>query len=180
VGDYFNNTVIGAVEGIKMGRTLDYFNNLVVDVIDVGIAAPEDGAQVFNNTIVGSDNIGISAGGRGAIVIDNIIADAEDPIEARRALTARNLVGNADAIGFVSSDAYSLAADSPAVNAGNRCGWIPAVDSAGGTRPSGGRVDIGAFEHGAVASSPGARPPERLVYDCSLERPIRRASRYVV
>ena len=70
VGDYYNNTVIGAVEGIRMGRRLEspatrYFNNLVIDVIDVGIDASEDGAQIFNNIVAGSLGFGISASGQG-------------------------------------------------------------------------------------------------------------------
>ena len=50
VGDFYNNTVIGAVEGIRANRELAspgtrYFNNLVIDVVDVGIEASEDGAR---------------------------------------------------------------------------------------------------------------------------------------
>ncbi len=97
VGDYYNNTVIGAVEGIRMGRRLEspatrYFNNLVIDVIDVGIDASEDGAQIFNNFVAGSLGFGISASGQGAVVTGNIVAEARRPIHVRTGHEAENII----------------------------------------------------------------------------------------
>lgn len=89
VGDFYSNTVIGAVEGIRMGRPLEsaatrYFNNLVIDVIDVGIEAKEDGAEIFNNMVAISSGYGIRARGEGSIVAGNIVIDAQDPIQVKR------------------------------------------------------------------------------------------------
>jgi hypothetical protein len=103
VGDYYNNIIIGAVEGIRMGRELDsvatrYFNNLVIDVIDVGIEADEDGAQIFNNIVAVSDGYGIRAKGVGATVTNNIVAEATDPIDVKRGLAADNIIVDAGRI----------------------------------------------------------------------------------
>ena len=84
VGDFYNNTVVGAVEGIRMGRTLEaattrYFNNLVIDVTDVGIEADDDGAQIFSNIVALSDGYGIRAKGHEAIVSNNIVSILSRP-----------------------------------------------------------------------------------------------------
>jgi hypothetical protein len=97
VGDYYSNTVVGAVEGIRMGRTIPsaktrYFNNLIVNVVDVGIGADEHGAQIFNNMVVTSRGAGIQASGKDASVSDNIVVSAAVPINVSRGTAARNLI----------------------------------------------------------------------------------------
>ena len=97
VGDFYNNTVIGAVEGIRANRELEspetrYFNNLVIDVIDVGIEASEDGAQIYNNMVVMSSGAGIRARGEGALVVDNVVIEASDPIDMRRGQVGENII----------------------------------------------------------------------------------------
>jgi hypothetical protein len=97
VGDYYNNTVIGAVEGIRASRKLEsaetrYFNNLVIGVIDVGIEAAEDGAQIYNNMVAVSSGAGIRAQGKGALVADNIVIEAYDPIDVRRGQVGENII----------------------------------------------------------------------------------------
>ena len=97
VGDYYNNTVIGAVEGIRASRKLEtpetrYFNNLVIGVIDVGIEAAEDGAQIYNNMVAVSSGAGIRAQGVGALVADNIVIEAYDPIDVRRGQVGENII----------------------------------------------------------------------------------------
>jgi hypothetical protein len=72
-----------------MGRPLEsaatrYFNNLVIDVIDVGIEAKEDGAEIFNNMVAISSGYGIRARGEGSIVAGNIVIDALHPIQVKR------------------------------------------------------------------------------------------------
>ena len=103
VGDYYNNTVIGAVEGIRANRELAspgtrYFNNLVIDVIDVGIEASEDGAQIYNNMVAMSSGAGIRAKGEGALVADNIVIEAYDPIDVRRGQVGENIIVDAGRI----------------------------------------------------------------------------------
>jgi hypothetical protein len=97
VGDYYNNTIVGAVEGIRMGRTIPsaatrYFNNLVADVVDVGIEADEAEAQIFNNMVVTSAGAGIRATGRGAAVSRNVVVAAHLPLDVTRGTAAANLV----------------------------------------------------------------------------------------
>jgi hypothetical protein len=97
VGDYYSNTVVGAVEGIRMGRTIPsaktrYYNNLVADVVDVGIEADETGAQVFNNMVVSSAGAGIRATGRGASVSNNVVVAAAVPLDVTRGTATGNLV----------------------------------------------------------------------------------------
>ena len=97
VGDYYNNTVIGAVEGIRASRKLEapetrYFNNLVIGVIDVGIEAAEDGAQIYDNMVAVSSGAGIRAQGIGALVADNIVIEAYDPIDVRRGQVGENII----------------------------------------------------------------------------------------
>jgi hypothetical protein len=185
VGLFFNNTVIGAVEGIRMGRPLpwpqtQYFNNLVVDVVDVGIDAPEPGARVYHNTVVDSETVGISVRGPGSFVEHNIIAGAAEPLEVRDAVLRGNLVASsADAIGFadVTNDDYRLTITSPAVDivpvaAAVSCDaettrfpkWAltptsPPTDRDDHFRPAGCKVDLGAFELGSSANQalPGSR-----------------------
>ena len=103
VGDYYNNTVIGAVEGIRANRELEspatrYYNNLVIGVIDVGIEASEDGAQIFNNMVVLSSEAGIRALGEGALVADNIVAEARRPIVVRKGRVGENIIVDAGRI----------------------------------------------------------------------------------
>ena len=71
-GDYYNNTIIGGVEGIRMDRVLPvdptrYFNNLVVGVKSVGIQTSQDHAAIYNNTIVRQPG-GRDQGHRGGLV----------------------------------------------------------------------------------------------------------------
>jgi hypothetical protein len=103
VGDYYNNTVIGAVEGIRANRSLEspttrYFNNLVIDVIDVGIEASEDGAQIYNNMVVVSSGAGIRADGEGALVANNVVIEASDAIDVRRGQIGENIIVEAGRI----------------------------------------------------------------------------------
>jgi hypothetical protein len=102
VGDYYDNVVISAVEGIRMGRPLDaantrYFNNLVLDTIDVGIEASEAGALVSNNVVIGVDGVGIRADGGDGVVSGNIVADTGTAMDLRNAVALRNVVGPATA-----------------------------------------------------------------------------------
>jgi len=97
VGDYYNNTVIGAVEGIRANRELPspgtrYFNNLVIDVVDVGIEASEDGAQIFNNMVAMSSGTGIRAKGEGALVADNVVVEAHRPIVVNKGRVGENII----------------------------------------------------------------------------------------
>jgi hypothetical protein len=97
VGDYYSNTVVGAVEGIRMGRTIPnattrYFNNLVAGVVDVGIEADETGAQIFNNMVVSSAGAGIRATGRGASVSKNVVVASVLPLDVTRGTATGNLV----------------------------------------------------------------------------------------
>ena len=97
VGDYYNNTVIGAVEGIRANRELPspgtrYFNNLVIDVVDVGIEASEDGAQIYNNMVAMSSGTGIRAKGDGAIVADNVVVEAHRPIVVNKGHVGENII----------------------------------------------------------------------------------------
>jgi hypothetical protein len=97
VGDYYSNTIVGAVEGIRMGRTIPsaktrYFNNLVASVVDVGIEADEAGAQVFNNMVVSSAGAGIRATGKGASVSRNVVVSAAVPLDVTRGTATGNVV----------------------------------------------------------------------------------------
>jgi hypothetical protein len=99
VGDYYNNTVIQAVEGIRTGRRLEspgtgtrYFNNLVIDVVDVGIEASEDGAQIYNNIVAVSQRVGISALGRDTVVARNIVAEAQVPFQVDHGQSDQNFI----------------------------------------------------------------------------------------
>jgi hypothetical protein len=176
VGHFFNNTVIGAVEGIRMGRPLPwpqtrYYNNLVVGTVDVGIDAPEPGARVYQNTVVDVQGIGIRVKGHSSVVEHNIIAAAGEPLSFRDAVLNGNLVAaTPDQVGFadVANDDYRLTASSPAVDvlpaaAPLSCevdvtvypkqsvapAW-PMTDRDDRFRPSGCRVDLGAFEYGSL------------------------------
>jgi hypothetical protein len=96
VGDYYGNTIVGAVEGIRMARTIPsattrYFNNLVADVVDVGIEADEAGAQIFDNMVVASQGAGIRATGRGATVSDNVVVATALSLDVTRGTAQRNL-----------------------------------------------------------------------------------------
>jgi hypothetical protein len=182
VGHYFNNTVLGAVEGIRMGRPLPwpgtrYYNNLVVDVVDVGIDAPEAGARIYHNTVVGSQEVGISATGSGSTVAYNIVADAGVPLETREARVVDNLIGARSEVGFADPIAgdYRLTAISSAVDAVQvatsfSCHaevslypkWTPAAtgprtDRDDRSRPAGCRIDLGAFEYGSSAMAASRR-----------------------
>jgi Right handed beta helix region len=175
VGHFFNNTVVGAVEGIRMGRPLPgpqthYYNNLVVDVIDVGIDAPEPGAWVYHNTVVNSQGVGIKATGADSLVENNIIAGAGEPLKVREAVVSSNLLAlAASEVGFadMSNGDYRLTAVSPAVDvvpvsAALSCdveltmfpksaqtpAW-PLADREDHSRPAGCKVDLGAFEFGS-------------------------------
>lgn len=176
VGHFFNNTVIGAVEGIRMGRPLPapqtlYYNNLVVGTIDVGIDAPEPGARVYQNTVVDVDGVGIRVRGPGSVVANNIIAAAGEPLSFRDAVLTGNLVAStAEEVGFADPAAgdYRLTASSPAVDvlpasAPISCDvdvtvfpkrviaaqW-PETDREDRFRPSGCGLDLGAFEYGTL------------------------------
>jgi hypothetical protein len=97
VGDYYGNTIVGAVEGIRMGRTIPsaatrYYNNLVANVVDVGIEADETGAQIFNNMVVSSAGAGIRATGKGATVSKNVVVVAAVPLDVTRGTATGNLI----------------------------------------------------------------------------------------
>jgi len=97
VGDFYNNTVIGAVEGIRENRELEsphtrYFNNLVIDVIDVGIEASEDGAQIYNNMVALSSGAGIRAKGDETLVAGNVVIEASDPLAVKRGQVGENII----------------------------------------------------------------------------------------
>ncbi len=181
-GDYYNNTVVGGVEGIRMGRDLDaagtrYFNNVVVGALKVGIEASEDGTMVFNNTVISGGDLGIKTSGENTYVADNIVADTKRPILVRSGADVRNLVATDVAeVGFVNADDgdYRLANQSPALDAGVVIAGMPcgatdlrpvrhsgsyapaAFDHDWNPRPAGCRTDLGAFER---ASTP---PRSRL------------------
>lgn len=97
VGDYYNNTVIGAVEGIRANRELEspqtrYFNNLVIGVTDVGIEASEDGALIYNNMVALSSGVGIRARGNETLVAGNIVIEAYDPFDVKRGQVGENII----------------------------------------------------------------------------------------
>lgn len=154
VGEYYNNLIVGSVEGIKMGRDLPnagtrYYNNLIVGVRTVGLEASETGALVYNNTIVGGE-VGIRVLSDDARVFDNIVVDVSGtPIEAGPSAIGRNVVGSSVAAGFVdrARGDFRLARYSPAVDAGRRQGTFPAFDHDDLPRPQGVRTDLGAFEY---------------------------------
>ncbi len=180
-GDYYNNTIIGGVEGIRMDRVLPvdptrYFNNLVVGVKSVGIQTSQDHAAIYNNTIVDSQGDGIKVTGASSYVADNIIAGAAHPLGVRDGVELRNIAAATDRIGFVdpANGDYRLLATSTAVNAGpptgrfpcgaddmrtarwSRVNRVPHFDHDRVGRPSGCLSDIGAFEY-VPASSAGPR-----------------------
>ena len=180
-GDYYNNTIIGGVEGIRMDRVLPvdptrYFNNLVVGVKSVGIQTSQDHAAIYNNTIVDSQGDGIKVTGAGSYVADNIIAGAAHPLGVRDGVELRNIAAATDRIGFVdpANGDYRLLATSAAVNAGppigrfpcgaddmraarwSRVNRVPHFDHDRVGRPSGCLSDIGAFEY-VPAGSAGPR-----------------------
>jgi hypothetical protein len=159
-----------------MGRPLPwpqtrYYNNLVVGTVDVGIDAPEPGARVYQNTVVDVQGIGIRVKGHSSVVEHNIIAAAGEPLSFRDAVLNGNLVAaTPDEVGFadVANDDYRLTASSPAVDvlpaaAPLSCevdvtvypkqsvapAW-PMTDRDDRFRPSGCRVDLGAFEYGSL------------------------------
>lgn len=182
VGDYYNNTIIGGVEGIRMGRELEspgtrYFNNLVIGASQVGIEASEDGTMIFNNTVISIADLGIKTTGEAAYVADNIVADTKRPILIRSGADLRNLVVTDPAeAGFVDAAAgdYRLRNTSVAVDAGQEVSGMPCAandarpvrlphtrgavsyDHDWNARPAGCRIDLGAFER---ASTP---PRSRL------------------
>jgi hypothetical protein len=176
VGHFFNNTVIGAVEGIRMGRPLPaprtrYYNNLVVGTIDVGIDAPEPGASVYQNTVVDIEGVGIRVEGPGSVVQNNIVAAAGEPLSFGDAVLTGNLIASTvDGVGFAdpADGDYRLTSASSAVDvvpaaAPLSCDldvtvfpkravalpW-PMTDRDDRVRPSGCGVDLGAFEYGAL------------------------------
>jgi hypothetical protein len=169
-GDYYSNTVIGAVEGIRMGRGLDwpgtrYYNNVIANVVDVGIEAEEDGATIMNNTVVGSQKVGISAPGVASYVAGNLVVDAKFPLLVAGQAT-RNMVTTAARASFVAPTAWDfrIRANSPAIDAGPVpgpiiCGteYVRApkertrveasdLDRADGPRMIGCQTDAGAYE----------------------------------
>ncbi len=184
-GDYYNNTVIGGVEGIRMDRVLPvgathYFNNLVVGVSSVGIQTSQDHAAIYNNTIVDSRGDGIKVTGAGSYVADNIVAGAAHPLGVRDGVELRNIAAATDRIGFVdpTNGDYRLLASSEAVDAGQPVGgflcgaddmrtarWstvnrVPHFDHDGVGRPSGCLSDLGAFEYVPSSSAaPHTSPP---------------------
>jgi hypothetical protein len=161
VGEYYNNYVENAIEGISMGRILSspgtrYFNNIVVGA-RVGITAPEEDALIFNNTVVGSELVGINAPGARAQVFDNIVADtAGTPLQGPAPNLFNNLVGSGAAVGFVdpAGGDYHLRAGSPAVEGGRSVGIFPSADYDGTSRPQGARTDLGAYEYVAPPAAP--------------------------
>lgn len=182
VGDYYNNTIIGGVEGIRMGRDLDspgtrYFNNLVIGPMKVGIEASEAGAMVFNNTVISAPDLGIKTSGEEAYVADNLVVATKRPILMRSGSDVRNIiVDELDDAHFMEAGAgdYRLRNTSPAVDAGlpvagmpcdademrparvSGVHFAPAYDHDWQPRPSGCTTDVGAFER---ASAP---PRSRL------------------
>ncbi len=181
-GDFYNNTVLGGVEGIRMDRVLPhatnrYFNNLLVGPSAVGIQTAQDGAAIFNNTIVNTPGVGIKATGAASNVADNIIAGAAHPLAIRDGKTLRNLIVATDKVGFVDPTGgdYHLTPLSPAVDAGATTGILPCgtddahkprrapleqalgFDHDGLGRPGGCRSDLGAFER--VRGVSGQRAP---------------------
>jgi hypothetical protein len=185
VGHFFNNTVIGAVEGIRMGRPLPwpqthYYNNLVVGTITVGIDAPEPGARVYQNTVVDVEGVGIKVRGPESVVENNIVAGAGVPLELGAVEAVRNLVaGTSSLVGFADPlegdyrlTAFSRAVDAVPVAEGplgcdvevarfpkvvRREMW-PLTDRNDLPRPSGCRLDLGAFEHGSAPVAPSRDP----------------------
>jgi hypothetical protein len=185
VGHFFNNTVIGAVEGIRMGRPLPwpqthYYNNLVVGTIDVGIDAPEPGARVYQNTVVDVRGVGIKVRGPESVVENNIVAGTGVPLQFGAVADVRNLVARAVAlVGFANPvegdyrlNAFSRAVDAVPVADGplacnveitmfpkvvHNAPW-PLWDRDDLPRPSGCWLDLGAFEY---ASSPVSPPRGR-------------------
>lgn len=154
VGEYYNNLIVGAVEGIKMSRVLDnpgtrYYNNIIVGMRDVCIFAEGDDAMVYNNTLVSCGAVGISTLGANPQVFDNIIVDtAGIPIEGSAPGIANNFIGSSDSAGFVNPAAndYHLLSTSPAVDAGRNTGTFPPFDFDGISRPQGPNTDLGAYE----------------------------------
>ncbi|HWQ14628.1 MAG TPA: choice-of-anchor Q domain-containing protein [Roseiflexaceae bacterium] len=160
VGEYYNNYVETALEGIAMGRTLDspgtrYYNNVVVGA-DRCLVAPEYGAQIFHNTVVGCGTAGISATGDAAQVFDNIVVGTRGtPVDAEGAQVFANLIGPVTLAQFVDPAArdFHLRFTSPAIDAGRTDRLVVAVDFDDRPRPYGVRPDMGAYEYreGAAA-----------------------------
>lgn len=165
-GQFYNNYVENAFEGIRTGRSLDwvtearYFNNVVVNTRSVGIEAVEEGAWIFNNTVVSCGDAGIVAIASTAQVFDNIVAGCKGKeVKARIGEDGirrkfNNLVGPIDSIGFVdpASGNYNLRSDSIAIDAGEI--WAGEIwpdplsyDFNHIPRPEGRGPDVGAFEY---------------------------------
>jgi hypothetical protein len=168
-GQFYNNYVEGALEGIRSDRPLDgmtearYFNNVVVNTSSVGIEAAEEGALIFNNTVVSCGDLGIVGDAKTAQVFDNIVAGCDGKaVKAKYADDGtlqkfNNLVGSLNTIGFVdpAQGDYHLLPHSKAIDAG-QVGPNPLTyDYDGRLRPRGRGPDIGAFEYQAWINSGG-------------------------
>ncbi len=153
-----------------MGRGLEwpktrYYNNVIANVVDVGIEAEEDGATIVNNTVVGSQKVGISAPGVASYVAGNLVVDAKLPLLVAGEATS-NVVTTSALASFVAPAAkdFRIRANSPAIDAGPVPGPIicgteyrPApkarvrggpsdLDRADGPRMIGCQTDAGAYE----------------------------------
>jgi hypothetical protein len=160
-GQFYNNYVENAFEGIRSNRPLDrmtearYFNNIVVNTRSVGIEAAEEGALIFNNTVVTCGDSGIVGDAKTAQVFNNIVTECTGkPVKAKYGQNGtlqkfNNLVGSIDSIGFVdpAQGDYHLLQQSKAIDAG-KIGPNPLTyDYDDLQRPQGRGVDIGAFEY---------------------------------
>lgn len=132
-----NNTVVGNAQGgIAVGGSLEG-NDL-----RPGIAS---GVEVTNNVVVGNGAHGISERGRVGrnTYVDNLVhGNASSDI----ALLHSSAVGTVEGDpGFMGPSDYRLRCSSPGVDSGTSQG-APSVDVDGVSRPSGSKVDVGAFE----------------------------------
>lgn len=168
VVDVHGNAISGAPEGIKSGRSVAgstnrFHGNLVTDVLVFGIQTDDESAQIYNNTVARSRQFGIRARGHASRIVDNIVADAPEPIVARKdAWLSGNLVASIAQVGFVDPDRddFRPKPESPAVGggriarlelcaqAGIRAGrpvrFSIHAGRSGPTGPSGCRADLGA------------------------------------
>lgn len=170
-GQFYNNYVEGAFEGIRSDRPLErvtqarYFNNIVVNSRSVGIEAAEEGALVFNNTVVSCGDAGIVGDAKTAKVFDNIVAGCTGkPVKAKYSENGalqkfNNLVASIDDVGFINpaKGDYHLRSNSKAIDAGQTGLDSLAYDYDDCPRPRGKAPDLGALEYQAWIGSGGRR-----------------------
>lgn len=154
-GLIFNNYVENSFEGIRMGRALDgansqYYNNIVVNMSDVGISTKERNASIYNNTVINGGLSGIRAEGKSPLVYNNlVIGTTALAIIGPSGSVNNNLVANelqARFVDFAGGD-FHLLPDSPAVDAGMDHPDLPDIDFDENPRSVGRAVDIGAYEY---------------------------------